>query len=228
MFLYVSDHGDMNGCKGYFGKQVFYEPSVHIPFLIQGDGIPAGRRITSPVSLLDVGPTVCDLAGVEVLPGDGKSLVPLLRGCPDDGRMTVSEQYTYLCNGETSLGRMVRWKNWKFFTYHGFPEADCLFDLDSDPEERNNRIGEYPNVAEKMRQAFTDLKTYEQVMEHENWVVSQLRLLMACDYEDTQEHWQCPEDMEVLSDPIHRKEPFKPTAWAPLMMKRIRSSEPRP
>ena len=34
--------------------------------------------------------------------------------------------------------------------------------------------------------------------------------------------------VEVLENPIHRKEPFKPTAWAPLMMKRIRSAEPRP
>ena len=42
VFIYVSDHGDMNGTHGYYGKQVFYEPSAHIPFLIQGDGIPAG------------------------------------------------------------------------------------------------------------------------------------------------------------------------------------------
>ncbi len=34
-FIYTSDHGDMNGNKGYYGKQVFYDDSVHIPFLIQ-------------------------------------------------------------------------------------------------------------------------------------------------------------------------------------------------
>lgn len=227
VFLYVSDHGDMNGNKGYFGKQVFYEPSVHIPFLIQGDGIPAGRRVESPVSLLDMGPTVCDLAGAEILPGDGKSLLPVILGEDEQERMTVSEQYTYLSSGETSLGRMVRWENWKFFTYSGFPEDDRLFDLKSDPEERNNLIARYPEVAERMRQAFAGYKTYEQVMEHEDWVVSQLRLLMGCDFEDTEEHWQCPEDMEVLANPIHRKQPFQPTAWAPLMRKRIRSAKPR-
>lgn len=228
IFIYVSDHGDMNGTKGYFGKQVFYDPSAHIPFLIQGDGIPAGQKIYSPVSLLDMSPTVCELAGAEVLPGDGRSLVPVLQGADDSDRMTVSEQYTYLSNGQTSLGRMVRWHNWKFFTYSGFEEADCLFDMEADPDERHNVIAEHPDVAEQMRSAYAGLKTYDQVMEHENWVVSQLRLLLGCNFEDIEEHWQCPEDMEVLQNPIQRKQPFKPTAWAPLMMKRIRSAKPMP
>lgn len=227
VFLYVSDHGDMNGCKGYFGKQVFYEPSVHIPFLIQGDGIPAGMRINSPVSLMDVGPTVCELAGAEILPGDGKSLVPLLNGQDDSDRMTVSEQYTYLSNGQTSLGRMVRWRNWKYFTYSGFESFDRLFDLDADPGERENLLAAQPEIVSKMRDALAGCKTYDQVMVHEDWLVSQLRLLMACNYEDPQEHWQCPEDMEVLQNPIQRKQPFKPTAWAPLMMKRIRNAKPQ-
>lgn len=227
VFLYVSDHGDMNGAKGYYGKQVFYEPSVHIPFLIQGDGIPAGQTIESPVSLLDVGPTVCELAGAEVLPGDGKSLVGVIcRGEDDSQRMTVSEQYTYLSNGETSLGRMVRWRDWKYFAYSGFPE-EALFHCKADPEERENVVSQYPEIAAHMRQALEGLKSYDEVMVHENWVVSQLRLLMGCDFEDTGEHWQCPEDMEVLEHPIQSKRPFRPTAWAPLMRKRIQNAKPQ-
>ena len=97
IFLYVSDHGDMNGTHGYYGKQVFYEPSAHIPFLLQGDGIPSGKQITNPTSLLDVGPTICGLAGAEVLVGDGKDISSqIMEGWEDDSRMVVSELYTYL------------------------------------------------------------------------------------------------------------------------------------
>lgn len=220
IFIYVSDHGDMNGNRGYFGKQVFYEPSVHIPFIIQGDGVPAGLEIHSPVSLLDLGPTVCELAGAEVIPGDGKSLVPLLRGGSDPDRMVVSEQYTYLAAGGTSLGRMVRYQQWKFITYSGFEGEDMLFDLHSDPEERKNVIGEHPEIAKMLQGETLKYKTYDQVMEHERWLIKQLRILMKCPYEDEEEHWQCP-PIPMPESPVSRKEPFKPTAWAPLMRKTI-------
>lgn len=114
IFIYVSDHGDMNGSRGYYGKQVFYEPSVHIPFVFAGAGIAKGRRISSPVSLMDMGPTVCELVGAKVLPGDGKSLAPLLTGeGSDEERIVISEQYTYCSDGRTSLGRMCRYKERK-------------------------------------------------------------------------------------------------------------------
>ncbi len=228
IFLYVSDHGDMNGRKGYFGKQVFYEPSLHIPFLIQGSGIPAGQRIDSPVSLLDVGPTVCELAGADILPGDGKSLAGLIRGaCMDEERMVVSEQYTYLADGGTSLGRAVRWKNRKFFTYSGFPDSDALFDLEADPEERVNLLAREPELAARLRAAALQGKSYDEIMVHEDWLTKQLYYLMKCDFDDTTERWQCPEDMEVLADPVHSKRPFSPTPWAGHMRERIEEAGPK-
>ena len=222
IFLYVSDHGDMNGRKGYFGKQVFYEPSLHIPFLIQGSGIPSGQKIESPVSLLDVGPTVCALAGADILPGDGKNLAPVIcYGEQDAERIVIAEQYTYLANGKTSFGRCARYRNFKYFTYSGFPEDEVLFNLSADPEERVNVIREYPEIAEKLRKAASEGKTYDQIMVHENWVTEQLYYLMKCHFDDDFERWHCPEDMEVLENPIHSKRPFSPTPWAKHMRARI-------
>jgi len=228
IFIYTSDHGDMNGCKGYFGKQVFYDPSSHIPLVFQGDGIPEGVRIDSPVSLLDLGPTICALAGAQILPGDGKSLGPLLQGGSDPDRMVVSEQYTYLPGGGSSMGRMVRWHQWKFFTYTGFEGEDRLFDLENDPLETVNVLKEHPDVAAAMRKPLESLKTYDELMIHEHWLMSQLRFLRQCDFEDTDEHWVCPEDMEVLEDPVHRKTPFSPTPWAISMRKQINEATPMP
>lgn len=224
IFIYVSDHGDMNGSRGYYGKQVFYDPSVHIPFLIAGDGIPQGLQIGNPVSLLDIGPTICELAGAEVLPGDGKSLVPqLLDGRQDTDRAVVSEQYTYLAAGGSSLGRMVRWDKWKFITYSGFEENDILIDCEKDPGEMENVIDQYPQIADFLREKTKAYKDYETVMEHERWMTKQLRILMQCSYDDTQERWTCP-PIEILEDPVQRKEPFKPTGWVREMMRQIRES----
>ena len=57
-------------------------------------------------------------------------------------------------------------------------------------------------------------------MEHERWVLRQLRVLMACDYEDTKEHWQCPA-LPMVENPVKRKEPFQPTPWVKTMRKAI-------
>ena len=219
IFIYVSDHGDMNGTHGYYGKQVFYDPAVHIPFLIQGSGIPAGKRIESPVSLLDVGPTVCQLAEARVLRGDGKSLVPqLMEGAGDPDRIVISELYTYLANGETSLGRLARWGNWKYFAYSGLEEEARLYDMEADPGEICNVIEEHPEIAEKLRAEAGRYKTYDEVMVHERWVMEQLKILMKCDYDDPQERWQCG-DLEELENPVCSKKPFQPTGWA-VQMKR--------
>ena len=123
---------------------------------------------------------------------------------------------------------MVRWHNWKYFTYSGFEGEDRLFDLAADPEERRNVIADHPDVVKAMQGALVGLKSYDQVMEHEHWLTSQLRLLLQCNYDDPEEHWPFPKDMEVLENPIQRKTPFKPTAWAPLMRKRIMNSKMKP
>lgn len=222
IFIYISDHGDMNGEKGYYGKQVFYDPSVHIPFIIQGDGIPEGARIDSPVSLLDLGPTVCELAGAQVLRGDGRSLAKqLASGEQDWERMVVSELYTYLGTGGSSLGRMVRWKQWKFITYSGFEGADQLFDCERDPKEQQNVIDQYPEIAEKLRAKTKEYKDYDKVMEHESWMMDQLRILMQCHYDDAQERWVCPE-LEPVENVIKSKKPFEKVAWVREMFRQLR------
>lgn len=221
IFLYVSDHGDMNGTHGYYGKQVFYEPAVHIPFLIQGDGIPAGQIIHSPVSLLDVGKTVCGLTGSRILPGDGVDLSEQLRtGTEEPERMVVTELYTYLSDGNTSLGRMVRWREWKFFTFSGFPDSDVLLNCENDPLEKHNLIDNYPDVAGKLREKANAYKSYDEVMVHEQWVMEQLKVLMKCDFDDPNERW-IPPELPELEHPIQRKVPFARTPWAVQMMKKL-------
>jgi len=56
------------------------------------------------------------------------------------------------------------------------------------------------------------LKDYDTVMQHENWVMEQLKLLIRCNYDDTGERWQCP---------VRRKVPFSVTPWAVQFRKKL-------
>lgn len=110
IFVYVSDHGEHAGYRGYYGKGTFYDPSIHTPMLFVGDGIEKGRQIYGATSLMDLGPTLCDIAGVMSPPDiDGCSLYPQLQSEEDEiERMVISEvgeRLIFLAEGFL----MVRW-----------------------------------------------------------------------------------------------------------------------
>jgi len=65
VILFCSDHGDMLGERGLWFKMCFYEGSARVPLTIAGPGIAPGR-IDAPVSNLDICPTLCALAGVDM------------------------------------------------------------------------------------------------------------------------------------------------------------------
>lgn len=143
---YLSDHGELAGERGLWGKMTFYEESARIPLIFRGHGVRPDSPETTPSSIMDLGPTLCELAGVPPPPEqDGISLVPaLVRSDMDPGRRVFSEM---LPGGRPA--RMVRVENWKYISYDGI-DADELFDLAVDPDERVNRIGEHPDVAARL------------------------------------------------------------------------------
>jgi arylsulfatase A-like enzyme len=82
LVIVTSDHGEefMEHGRRRHGFQL-YEESTRVPLLMRWPGIiPAGLRVTTPVSLVDLAPTILDLLGISELDGaDGRSLVPLLQ-----------------------------------------------------------------------------------------------------------------------------------------------------
>ncbi len=96
--VFSSDHGDMQGEHGMWYKRTFREWSMRVPLVARMPGSPAGRRISSPVSLVDLFPTFTELGGAEPeWPGverlDGKSLVPFLTGESDQWERPVYGEY---------------------------------------------------------------------------------------------------------------------------------------
>jgi len=131
--IYASDHGDNLGNRGMWGKSVMYEDSVGVPLIVSGKDIPAGRTVTTPVSLIDIAPTALHALGVSSgvdLPG--RSLIDLARN-EDAERVVFSE---YHAAGSETGQFMIRKRNWKYVAY--VDERPQLFDLENDPDELND------------------------------------------------------------------------------------------
>ena len=146
LVLYWSDHGEGVADGGRINKGALDQTSLHVPFLVAplqagACGIKdPGRVWDSPVSLLDLAPTLTELTGSPEIPdADGLSLVPVLDGTAE--RAAWSEREIF---AEVSIfphlppARMIRRGRWKYLYFHD--DRDLLFDLETDPNEQNNLL----------------------------------------------------------------------------------------
>jgi choline-sulfatase len=133
--VFTSDHGDMLGERRMVQKRSFYEWSARVPLVLRfPGGRDAGSRIAEPVSLLDLLPTLLDLAEVpdgDRMPCDGTSL---LASAPD--RHVLSEYHVEKVRAPCFMARRGRWK---YVYVHGHDRQ--LFDLETDPGEWTNVAG---------------------------------------------------------------------------------------
>ncbi len=149
LVVYNSDHGEMLGRHGLWHKMCFYEDSVRIPMIASWPGrLEGGARVGRNVSLLDIFPTLLDLAGAErSMPLDGRSLVPALEGGALQGPDQVMAMSIGVERGRPSV--MLRRGDLKLILAEGYPPS--LFDLAEDPGEERNLAGE-PGHAETLRE----------------------------------------------------------------------------
>jgi choline-sulfatase len=134
--LFLGDHGEMLGERGLWFKMSFFEGGARVPLVVAAPGRFAPRRIAASVSLVDILPTLVDIAGGDVgaLAGttDGRSLRPHLEGGVGHDEV-IGE---YLAEGAIAPMVMIRRATWKFI--HSPPDPDQLYDLAADPRERMN------------------------------------------------------------------------------------------
>jgi choline-sulfatase len=138
--IFMADHGEMLGERGLWYKMSFFEPSATVPLIVNAPGHLAPRRVNTNVSLLDLVPTLLELAGAPaagIEEGlDGASLVPLLNSGNGEDDVVVSE---YLAEGAIAPVVMIRRGALKLISSPSDP--DQLFDLTTDPHELNNVAG---------------------------------------------------------------------------------------
>jgi choline-sulfatase len=134
--LYFSDHGEMLGDFGLWAKNCFFEPSVKVPMILSLPGKDGkGKRVNSPVSLVDLLPTLSELTGISYTGFHrGESILPLLAHDDRYERPVYSEYYP---SGSGRGCRMIRRGKWKYIRYGGYEERE-LYDVEADPKETVN------------------------------------------------------------------------------------------
>lgn len=159
LFIYTSDHGELAGDHGMFGKGNFYEQSIKVPLIfapltdeVSALDVPRGQTVDVPTTLIDLAPTLIAATGAPELPVmDGRDLAPLLAG-EDAG--SWAERPVFAESELVILGypvcRMVRRGPFKFIYYHGMPPE--LFNIDEDPAEQRNlaREDEYADLCAEL------------------------------------------------------------------------------
>jgi N-acetylglucosamine-6-sulfatase len=155
--LFTSDNGFFYGEHGLsLERRMPYEESIRTPLIIRFPPL-AGphQRIADLVASVDIAPTVLEVAGATI--GDhiqGRSFVPSLRGSEADARTSVFvEFFTYENPFPWLLDmdyRAIRTERYKYIHWIQYPDWGELYDLQEDPFETRNLLGE-PGMEEVER-----------------------------------------------------------------------------
>lgn len=167
LIVYTADNGFFCGEYGLFDKRMMYEPSIRVPMLARYPEGFAGGRVDREHMVLnnDVAHTFLDFCGVarpDSMQGHGESFRPILEGRPTQWRDAwMYEYFEYPAITCTGKMRGIRTDRWKLIHYIQNPQGWELFDLEKDPEERNNLYGnpEYRSRADELKARLDRMRT---------------------------------------------------------------------
>jgi arylsulfatase A-like enzyme len=140
--ILLSDNGFHMGEKKRWGKQTLWEESTRVPLIIAGPGIKPNQICNQPVQLLDIYPTLLELAGLENDPTlEGHSLVPLLK--------SPEQEWPYKAISSFGPGNYsIRSERFRYIRYNDGSEE--FYDHSNDPNEWNNLIS-HPAMTEAIK-----------------------------------------------------------------------------
>jgi arylsulfatase A-like enzyme len=153
LIILTSDHGDEFAEHGGMGHGIScYDEIIRAPLIFRYPAaLPRGLRIEENTALIDVPPTILDLAGLEAPPHfQGLSLLPLLRGDPIGARPLFSE-HLYSRKVPDYKPVAVIDGRWKYHYDAEKKRPGELYDLESDPGETENLAEERPGVARRLK-----------------------------------------------------------------------------
>ncbi|HIC32641.1 MAG TPA: DUF4976 domain-containing protein [Flavobacteriaceae bacterium] len=158
------DHGWHLGDHTEWCKHSNFEQATRIPFMFTGPGVEKNQKSHHPVNLVDLFPTVFELANVpQSIQTDGKSLVPLL---DKDVSTTIDMDYAYhqYARGSrmgysvrTDRYRYTEWHDNNYRSYKNYDESNIVgrefYDYESDPLETKNWVKDkkYASVVKDLK-----------------------------------------------------------------------------
>jgi arylsulfatase A-like enzyme len=145
VIVFMGDNGLLEGEHGMVDKRTAHEPSIRIPVIARGPGLPAGKVVSGQVLAMDTAPSVLDLCSVSPLEKiQGRSWKSLANGSDPSWRTAWFYEYNYEKQFPyTPNIRAIRTDEWKFARYpHGDGSPDKhlpeLYNLKNDPAELKN------------------------------------------------------------------------------------------
>ena len=163
--IYTSDHGLGVGQHGLMGKQNLYDHSMRIPLIMRGPGIPRGMSCDALLYLLDMYPTLLELAGIDVPEDcDGHSLAALLNRVTTKHRRQIFSAYQGVFGhpqGQPWQRSIKDERNKLIQTVVDGVETWQLFDLAADPYERINLVDKpgYEKLTQRLHTSLRDRQT---------------------------------------------------------------------
>jgi len=156
----TSDHGEeFYDHEQWLHGNSLFEELVGVPLIVVGPGIEGGRRVSDPVELVDLLPTICDWAGAEVsAPVHGASLTPYLEGLAEDEGWPGAGRAYAERPGEPTI-RALRTGSRKLIHIDGGPDGGLWleYDLARDPRERTNLATTEPDP--ELRRLLEEMRT---------------------------------------------------------------------
>ena len=142
LIVFVADHGEAFGEHDFYTHGLLYEEQLHVPLVLRGPGIPAGRVVASRAGLVDLAPTLAELLdlGQPAAEFDGSSLVALFEEQAEAPDRDIYAEVHHAAGDsrgrEPELYSLTAGK-WKY-VHHPHGGAHELFDLAADPGELTN------------------------------------------------------------------------------------------
>lgn len=154
LIVYMGDNGFQFGEHGLIDKRTMYEASIRVPMMAHCPDLFAGnRRVTGMALNIDVAPTLLEGAGVTA-PANmhGRSLLPLAQEKAADWRAQFLYEYYWerdFPQTPTVVG--LRTDRYSFMQYHGVWDLDELYDVQRDPDQMTNLLGQVRTTTEAGR-----------------------------------------------------------------------------
>ncbi len=141
LIVYSSDHGEMLGDHGRWGKSVWHHPSSGVPLIVSGPGVRSGATSDALVAMHDLAATFLDYARAAPLPSaESRTLRPVLSGQAARHRDVVTSTL--------NNWRMVFDGRYKLVI--GPDPAPRLFDLQEDPYETRDAAPDHPQLVREL------------------------------------------------------------------------------
>ena len=159
LVVFISDHGDPLNTQGMlFGKTIpdFLEEQLRVPTLMRLPGvIPAGKRVETSFSSVDLAPTMRDYLGVNTFPTQGRSFRPVIEGqVKDEVGFAVSMRPEARCVRGEIDGKLYIYE--KVFNVKAKTSYEELYDLAADPYQMKNVVNDraYAKIKARMMAEF--------------------------------------------------------------------------